>query len=90
MWTLAAAAASFEIDSWVLLAGPIVGALVYWLIFRFYRNTDKSHNYEHETLIESQQPTGNDVKIRTIRKTRQASTSQANGSKHRQRVRRLD
>lgn len=83
------ATSSFEVGPAILLAGPIVGGLMYWLIFQFYRNTNKSHKYEHETLIESQPPTGNDLKIRSIHKTTNATTSQANGTEHRRRVQRL-
>lgn len=88
MW-LMLSDSSFEIGPWILLAGPVAGAAVYWLLFQFYRNTNKSHKYEHETRIDSKPPTGSDTKVRSIRKTRESRTSGANGSRHRQRVRRM-
>ena len=38
---------------WLLLAGPAAGVAVYMALFRYYRNTDKTHSFERVTLIES-------------------------------------
>lgn len=75
---------------WVLLlAGPLGGALVYWLLFRYYRNVDKSHSFETETIIEAQPVTGNDHKINAIRGTKRTKINGDNVSSHRSRVRRI-
>lgn len=76
-------------DSLLLLtAGPIAAGVVYWLIYRFYRNTDKTHQFERETRVEAQPVQGNDTKIRTIRGTTESSISGANAARHRSRVQR--
>lgn len=73
----------------LLLAGPLGGALVYWLLFRYYRNVDKSHSFETETIIEAQPVTGNDRKINEIRGTQRTKIKGDNVSSHRSRVRRV-
>lgn len=88
MWLMVADAFS-EDSAWILLAGPAVGITVYWLSFLYYRNTNKTHNYEYETIIKAQTPTGSDQRIRKIRKTTRARTQGANGGSHRERVRRI-
>ena len=42
----------------LLLLGPAGAAVVYWLLYRYYRNTDKSHAFEKETLIQKLCPLG--------------------------------
>lgn len=76
-------------SAWLLAAGPAAGGGVYWALFRYYRNTDKSHQFERETLIESQPVQGTDVKVDEVRGTQRTSIDGSNGSKHRQRVQRL-
>ena len=73
---------------WLLLAGPAAGVAVYMALFRYYRNTDKSHSFERETLIESKPITGTDQKVDEVRGTRRASIDGDNVRDHRQRVRR--
>ena len=73
----------------LLLAGPLGGGLVYWLLFRYYRNVDKSHSFETETIIEAQPVTGNDRKIKEIRGTKRRTINGGNVSNHRSRVRRV-
>ena len=34
---------------WLLVAGPAGAVATYWSLYRYYRNTDKSHGYERET-----------------------------------------
>ena len=36
---------------WLLAAGPAGGTALYWFLYRYYRNTDKSHDFEHETAV---------------------------------------
>jgi hypothetical protein len=73
----------------ILLAlGPASAAGFYWAIHRHYRNTDKSHAYEHETAVEVLALTGmeNDRKVDEIRGTRASRINGDNAGNHRQRV----
>lgn len=73
---------------YLLAAGPVAAAAVYWFIYRFYRNTDKTHQYESETRLEARPVQGRDTKIRTITATTENSISGANAARHRARVQR--
>ena len=73
----------------LLLLGPAGGAGLYWALFRYYRNTDKSHAFEHETTVEAQPVTGTDVKVGEIKGTQQRYINGGNASAYRQRVKRL-
>lgn len=70
----------------LLAAGPAAAGGVYWLIYRFYRNTDKTHQFESETRVDAQPVRGSDHRIRTIRATTESSISGANAKRHRARV----
>ena len=37
----------------LLLLGPAGGAGLYWMLYRYYRNTDKSHAFERETEVKA-------------------------------------
>ena len=39
-----------EAPLWLLAAGPAGAVATYWSLYRYYRNTDKSHAYERDTL----------------------------------------
>lgn len=83
-------AATDDGDSgWLLLAGPAGGAAVYAMLYRYYRNTDKSHHYERETLISSQPVVGADAKVDEVRGTKRASIEGNNVAAHRVRVERV-
>lgn len=73
-------------DALLLLAGPIGGSVIYFMLYRYYRNTDKSHAFEHDTIIESQPVTGGDVKVEEVRGTTRQRISGSNETSHRQRV----
>jgi hypothetical protein len=73
----------------LLLAGPAGGAGVYFLAWRYYRNTHTSHGYERETRIEAKPVTGNDAKVREITGTKKSGIDGDNRSNHRQRVQRV-
>lgn len=75
----------------LLSLGPASAAGFYWAIYRHYRNTDKSHAFEHETAVEVLALSGseNDRKVDSIRGTRDARIKGENGANHRQRVRRM-
>jgi hypothetical protein len=74
---------------WLLAAGPAGAAATYWALYRYYRNTDKSHSYERDTIIKAEQVHGGREKIDHISKTRRSGIEGDNSRSHRQRVQRL-
>ena len=74
---------------WLLLAGPAAGVALYTALFRYYRNTEKSHHFERETIIDSQPVTGGEAKIDEVRGTKRTAIPGNNKSSHRQRVQRV-
>lgn len=76
-------------DALLLLSGPIAGGVIYLMLFRYYRNTDKSHAFEQETAIEAQPVTGGDLKVEEVRGTSRQSISNRNEGSHRTRVQRV-
>ena len=77
------------VPAWILAAGPAGGAATYWALFRYYRNTDKSHAYERDTLIAAEPVTGSQEKVDHISRTRDPDINGDNSSRHRERVRRM-
>lgn len=76
---------------WILLLlGPAGAGAVYWALFQYYRNTNKSHDFENETVVESQPITGNDHKVDKVRGTKRTQIQGENSSNHRSRVKRLN
>lgn len=82
--------ASDSVPAWILAAGPAGGAATYWVLHRYYRNTDKSHAYERDTLIAAQPVQGNQEKVDHISRTRDSDIDGDNSGRHRERVQRLD
>jgi hypothetical protein len=74
---------------WLLAAGPAGAVGTYWLIWRYYRNTDKSHQYERDTIIDAQPVQGGEQKVDHISRTRDDDIKGDNRDKHRQRVHRV-
>lgn len=74
----------------LLLAGPAGAIAVYYGLFVYYRNTDKSHAFEKETLIESEPVVAHDRKVDKVRGTERTEIKGNNVDRHRDRVRRLD
>lgn len=74
---------------WLLLAGPAGATALYWALYRYYRNTDKSHDFEHETKVEAKPVTGSDRKVDTITGTRDKRIRGDNVRAYRQRVQRI-
>jgi hypothetical protein len=74
---------------WLLALGPAGGAGVYYLSWRYYRNTHQSHSFERETRIEAQSVTGNDAKVDEIKGTQKTGIDGNNKTNHRTRVQRL-
>lgn len=75
--------------AWLLAIGPAGAVGLYWMLFRFYRNTDKSHSYERETLIEAEPVTGDETKVGEIKGTEASEVSGRNDMQFRQRVERV-
>jgi len=75
---------------WLLALGPAGGGALYFGLWRYYRNTHQSHNFERETRIEATPVTGHDAKVDEIKGTKKSGIDGANGTNHRKRVQRLD
>ena len=74
---------------WLLALGPAGATGLYWALYRYYRNTDKSHAFERETAVEAQPVTGTDDKIGENNGTQKTSIDGDNASAYRQRVERV-
>ena len=76
---------------WLLLAGPAGGVGLYWTLYRYYRNTDKSHDFEHETAVVAKPVTGmdQDMKVDEVQGTRESRIQGDNVRAYRQRVERI-
>ncbi len=74
---------------WLLAAGPAGAAALYWALSRYYRNTDKSHGFEHETEIVAKPVTGSDRKVGEVKGTQQRRIDGDNVGDYRRRVTRL-
>lgn len=75
----------------MLLLGPAGGAGLYWALYRYYRNTDKSHAFERETAVEAKPVTGSqhDTKVDEIKGTRETRIDGDNVAAYRTRVERI-
>ncbi|MGW8128009.1 MAG: hypothetical protein ACWGG5_06950 [Stenotrophomonas sp.] len=74
---------------WLLAAGPAGATALYWALYRYYRNTDKSHGFEHETEIVAKPVTGSDRKVGEVKGTQQRRIDGDNVGDYRRRVTRL-
>lgn len=72
----------------LLLLGPAGAAGLYWTLFRHYRNTDKSHAFERETLVDARPVTGSEHKIDEIKGTQETRIRGDNVNDYRKRVQR--
>lgn len=73
----------------LLALGPAGAAGLYWVLYRYYRNTDKSHAFERETKVDAKPVTGNDLKVGTNNGTRERRIRGDNVREYRQRVERV-
>ena len=75
----------------LLLLGPAGATGLYWYIFRYYRNTDKSHGFERETMVDAKPVTGaeRDHKVDEVTGTRETRIRGDNVADYRQRVQRI-
>ena len=72
-----------------VVAETAAGVAVWTAIFRYYRNTDKRNDYEHEVGIVAQPVTGSDQKVDEVRGTRRKRIEGDNVANYRQRVQRI-
>ena len=74
---------------WLLAAGPAGAAGLYWLLYRYYRNTDKSHAFERETAVEAKPVTGSQTQVGEVTGTQQTRIDGNNVGEYRKRVQRM-
>jgi len=72
----------------LLLMGPAGATALYWALYRYYRNTDKSHGFERETAIEAKPATGSERKVGTNNGTQETGIRGDNVHDYRKRVER--
>ena len=73
----------------LLLLGPAGAVGLYWMLYRYYRNTDKSHAFERETAVDARPVSGTDRKIDEIKGTRETRIRGDNVRDYRRRVERV-
>ena len=74
---------------WLLALGPAGATGLYWYLYRYYRNTDKSHAFEHETTVVAKPVTGADDKVGEVTGTQKTRIDGDNVREYRQRVQRV-
>ena len=74
---------------WLLLAGPASATGLYWALYRYYRNTDKSHAFERDTSVEAKPVTGSDQKVDEVLGTQRTRIPDDNVREYRKRVKRV-
>ncbi len=80
---------SHDSGMWLLALGPAGAAGLYWTLYRYYRNTDKSHDFEHETAVVAKPVTGSDQKVDEVKGTRETRINGDNVAAYRKRVQRI-
>lgn len=73
---------------WLLMLGPAGATGLYWALYRYYRNTDKSHAFERETSVEAKPVTGSEQKVDEVEGTRETRIPGDNVHEYRKRVQR--
>ena len=76
---------------WLLLSGPASATGLYWALYRYYRNTDKSHAFERETAVVAKPVTGaeHDHKVDEVKGTQKTRIDGDNVHDFRERVERI-
>ncbi|HEU4665525.1 MAG TPA: hypothetical protein VFS55_15960 [Dokdonella sp.] len=74
---------------WLLALGPAGATGLYWALYRYYRNTDKSHAFERETKVDAKPVTGSDAKVDEVKGTRETRIRGDNVRSYRTRVQRV-
>ena len=73
----------------ILLLGPAGGVGLYWMLYRYYRNTDKSFAFERETAVVAKPVTGSDQKVGNVTGTQESRVEGDNVREYRRRVERV-
>jgi hypothetical protein len=73
----------------LLLLGPAGAIGLYWAMYRYYRNTDKSHAFENETSVTTESVIGSDDKVSEVRGTKNKRIDGDNVREYRKRVKRV-
>jgi hypothetical protein len=75
----------------LLLLGPAGATGLYWMLYRHYRNTDKSHAFERETTVQAKPVTGAglDHKVAEVKGTQATRITGDNVKAFRNRVQRI-
>ncbi len=74
---------------WLLAMGPAGATALYWGLYRYYRNTDKSHAFEQETTVKAKPVTGSEQKVDEVTGTQNSRISGDNVHAYRNRVKRI-
>ena len=74
---------------WLLALGPAGATGLYWALYRYYRNTDKSHDFEHETAVVAKPVTGSERKVDEVKGTQETRIRGDNVRAFRKRVQRI-
>lgn len=70
----------------LLALGPAGAVGLYWALYRYYRNTDKSHAFERESKVDAKPVSGSDQMVGTNNGTTESRIRGDNVSEYRQRV----
>ncbi len=73
----------------LLLLGPAGATGLYWMLYRHYRNTDKSHAFERETTVDAKPVSGSDNKVDEVKGTQETRIRGDNVHAYRARVQRI-
>jgi len=73
----------------LLLLGPAGATGLYWGLYRYYRNTDKSHAFERETIVDAKAVTGSEEKVDEVKGTQATRIPGDNVHEYRKRVERI-
>ncbi len=82
-------AADGDSPVWLLLLGPAGAGGVYYGLWHYYRNANRSHSFEKETRVAAQPITGSDHQVDTVKGTKRTSIEGDNRDEYRARVQRL-
>lgn len=83
------AASDGDAPFWLLLIGPAGAGGVWYGLWHYYRNADRTHSFEHETRVAAQPITGNDRKVNEVKGTKRTAIEGDNRDDHRARVQRV-
>jgi len=72
-----------------LLIGPAGAGGLYWMLYRYYRNTDKSYDFEHKAAVVAKPVISEDAKVGEVTGTRESHIQGNNVRLYRDRVRRV-